>query len=69
MIDTATEAFKDLTGIAPVLTLSLLLNAVLILFIKWLIKSDKEKTMHTKQTDDARIEFLTNRLLDIASKK
>lgn len=69
MIDTATEAFKDLTGIAPVLTLSLLLNVVLILFIKWLIKSDKEKTMHTKQTDDARIEFLTNRLLEIASKK
>lgn len=69
MIDTATDAFKDLTGIAPVLTLSLLLNIVLILFIKWLIKSDKEKTMHTKETDDARIEFLTNKILDIVGKK
>ena len=69
MIDTATDAFKDLTGIAPVLTLSLLLNVVLILFIKWLIKSDKEKTMHTKEVDDARIKFLTDRLLEIASKK
>ena len=61
--------FKDLTGIAPVLTLSLLLNAVQGIFIKWLIMSDKEKTMHVKNVDDARIEILTNKLVEIAGRK
>lgn len=63
------QVFKDLTGIAPVLTLSLLLNAVLALFIKWLIISDKEKTMHTKNVDDARIQILTDKLIEIAGRK
>jgi hypothetical protein len=63
------KLFGDLTGIAPVLTLSLLLNIVQSMFIKWLIQSDKEKTMHTKNVDDSRIEILTNKLIEIAGKK
>jgi hypothetical protein len=63
------KAFADLTSIAPVLTLSLILNVVLGFFIKWLIMSDKEKTMHTKNVDDARIEILTNKLIEIAGNK
>ena len=63
------KLFGDLTGIAPVLTLSLLLNIVQSMFVKWLIMSDKEKTMHTKNVDDSRIQILTDKLIEIAGKK
>lgn len=63
------DMLKDLTGLAPVLTLSLIYNIISTLFIKWLILADKEKTMHTKDVDDKRVEILTNKLLEIAGKK
>jgi hypothetical protein len=69
MGEVVTKAFDDLTGIAPVLTLSLILNVVLILFVKWLILSDKEKMKQVKEVDDKRIADLTDKIIDLVGKK
>jgi hypothetical protein len=68
MGEAVTNAFNDLTGIAPVLTLSLILNVILILFVKWLVVSDKEKMKHIKEVDDKRIEDLTEKIIELVAK-